>query len=197
MVTYVYQLIDDEVKVDRIEYKKNQYLPIVIIVISVIIHECDSLNSLIKILLFALQKMAALNGSNNSEMDSELSPELSAQLGNLSSDEGFEFNPGENEMKDIYDSDGDSYLDFVEDSVGQIFTSLGDSHVIRRLSYQKGAVTTFLMSLLRGYILKFLSVQQKVRKQKTAESKNFAIVKILYFQNIMLDLLKCIFRRKK
>ena len=119
--------------------------------------------------------MAASNGSNNSDnnsdMEDELSPELSAQLGDLilgahqfnvdnpnvginfmqvfGGDEDFGFNPGDDEMMDLYDSDGDSYLDEVEDSVQQIFTSLGDSHVIRRLSYHKGASasgTSFLVS---------------------------------------------------
>ena len=114
--------------------------------------------------------MAASNGSNNSDnnsddMEDELSPELSAQLGDLilgahqfnvdnpnvginfmqvfGGDEDFGFNPGDDEMMDLYDSDGDSYLDDVEDSVQQIFTSLGDSHVIRRLSYHKGAGTSY------------------------------------------------------
>merc|ERR1719412_1936964 len=49
-------------------------------------------------------------------------------------DEDFGFNPGDEEMMDFMDndSDSDSYFDDVEDSVQQIFTSLGDSHVIRQ-----------------------------------------------------------------
>merc|ERR1719270_1091112 len=46
-------------------------------------------------------------------------------------------------MMDLYDSDGDSYLDDGEVEEDPIFTSLGDSHVIRRLSYHKGAGTSY------------------------------------------------------
>ena len=120
--------------------------------------------------------MAESNGSNaqangdNIDMDDELSPELSAQLGDLilgahqfnvdnqnvginfmqvfGGDEDFGFNPGDEEMMDLYDSDGDSYLDDVEDSVQQIFTSLGDSHVIKRLSYHRGAGSSFQLPRL-------------------------------------------------
>ena len=115
--------------------------------------------------------MAASHDSNDSdshELDDELSPELSAQLGDLilgaaqqfnvdnpniglnfmqvfGGDEDFGFNPGDEEMMDFMDndSDSDSYFDDVEDSVQQIFTSLGDSHVIRRLSYHKNVANSY------------------------------------------------------
>ena len=106
------------------------------------------------------RKMAAANGSTNGDMDDEeLPPELYAELGDLildnpnpvginfmqvfGGDEDFGFNPGDEEMMDLYDSDGDSYLDDGEVEEDPIFTSLGDSHVIRRLSYHKGAGTSY------------------------------------------------------
>ena len=106
------------------------------------------------------RKMAAANGSTNGDMDDEeLPPDLYAELGDLildnpnpvginfmqvfGGDEDFGFNPGDEEMMDIYDSDGDSYLDDGEVEEDPIFTSLGDSHVIRRLSYHKGAGTSY------------------------------------------------------
>ena len=45
-------------------------------------------------------------------------------------------NPGDEDMY-LLDSDSDSYMEDGEDSVQQIFTSLGDSHVIRRLSFHR------------------------------------------------------------
>ena len=116
--------------------------------------------------------MAASNGSHSDngdkiDIDDELSPELSAQLGDLilgaaqqfnvdnpniglnfmqvfGGDEDFGFNPGDEEMMDFLDdSDTDSYFDDVEDANQQIFTSLGDSHVIQRLSYHKTAGSTY------------------------------------------------------
>jgi len=109
--------------------------------------------------------MATLNGNSddaedNIEMDEDLSPELSAQLGDLilgaahqfdvdnpniglnfmqvfGGDEDFGFNPGDEDLVDLMVDDSDSDFDDMEDSVQQIFTSLGDSHVIRRLSYHK------------------------------------------------------------
>ena len=55
-------------------------------------------------------------------------------------DEDFGFNPGDEEMMEFMGDDSDSDFDDIEDvddNVQQIFTSLGDSHVIRRLSYHK------------------------------------------------------------
>ena len=106
--------------------------------------------------------MAASNGSLDDDVDieDELSPELSDQLGELllgaaqqfnvdnpnvglnflhvfGGDNDFGFNPGDEEMVDLFDDDSDMDSYFEEDCVQQIFTSLGDSHVIRRLSYHK------------------------------------------------------------
>ena len=109
--------------------------------------------------------MASFNGASegsSDDMDGELSPELSAQLGDLlldaaqqfnidnpnvglnfmqvfGGDEDFGFNPGDEDMMDYLegDSDSDSYFEDIDDSVQQIFTSLADSHILKRLSYHK------------------------------------------------------------
>ena len=106
--------------------------------------------------------MAASNGSleDDIDIDDDLSPELSDQLGELllgaaqqfnvenpnvalnflhvfGGDNDFGFNPGDEEMVDFFDDDSDMDSYFEDDCVQQIFTSLGDSHIIRRLSYHK------------------------------------------------------------
>ena len=119
--------------------------------------------------------MASFDGSMDEDTveDDELSPELSAQLGdlllgaaqqfnvglnflqplvfggksfyfnikktlmfNIQGDEDFGFNPGDEEMMDLFDddSDTDSWFDDTDGS-DQIFKNLADSHVIDRLSY--------------------------------------------------------------
>ena len=50
-------------------------------------------------------------------------------------DEDFGFNPGDEELYLLGDSDSDSFADDEESS--QIFISLADSHNIRRLSFHK------------------------------------------------------------
>jgi len=57
-------------------------------------------------------------------------------------DEDFGMNPGDEDMY-LFDSDSDSYMEDGEDSVQQIFTSLGDSHVIRRLSFHKNVENVY------------------------------------------------------
>ena len=108
--------------------------------------------------------MAASNGSmeevDDLDLEDDLSPELSDQLGELllgaaqqfnvdnpnvglnflhvfGGDNDFGFNPGDEEMVELFDDDSDMDSYFEDDCVQQIFTSLGDSHVIRRLSYHK------------------------------------------------------------
>jgi len=98
--------------------------------------------------------------------DDQLPPGLSHQLGQLilgaahhfnadnpnldinffapvfGGDEDFGMNPGDEDMY-LFDSDSDSYMEDGEDSVQQIFTSLGDSHVIRRLSFHKNVENVY------------------------------------------------------
>jgi len=50
-------------------------------------------------------------------------------------DEDFGFNPGDEEMLLLDDSDSDSFAE--EEEASQIFISLADSHNIRRLSFHK------------------------------------------------------------
>ena len=50
-------------------------------------------------------------------------------------DEDFGFNPGDEEMFLLDDSDSDSFAE--EEEASQIFISLADSHNIRRLSFHK------------------------------------------------------------
>jgi len=57
-------------------------------------------------------------------------------------EEDFGMNPGDEDMY-LFDSDSDSYMEDGEDSVQQIFTSLGDSHIIRRLSFHKNVENVY------------------------------------------------------
>jgi hypothetical protein len=50
-------------------------------------------------------------------------------------DEDFGFNPGDEDMYLLEDSDSDSFAD--EEESSQIFISLADSHSVRRLSFHK------------------------------------------------------------
>ena len=117
--------------------------------------------------LIEFREMAeAGDGGKDLQDDENLPPDLSDQLGQLilgaaqhfnadnpnlglnfahvfGGDEDFGMNPGDEDMFLFDDSDSDSYMEDNEDSIQQIFTSLGDSHVIRRLSFHKTVGATF------------------------------------------------------
>jgi len=57
-------------------------------------------------------------------------------------DEDFGMNPGDEDMY-LFDSDSDSYMDDTDDNIQQVFTSLSDSHVIRRLSFHKNVENVY------------------------------------------------------